>query len=1320
MSTPQLDSEKVHLSIVKGITTWGEAGNGHNKQSHICFAMDSYAVMDCISKDLTLSMGLKPCMRKKHNHRIPGLEAAGRAPLTTYGTYHLRCAITDRTGRQLSFTRPFVAIDRDPADAPILLGRPALQDYKIALFNATAEWEFEQEVEIKEYSASRFRQMVQKESAQVYEIQPRFRPPPLSSGHKKKKPLQVNLVTTKTEPPYRPPGLTVVDESDDDQDPAASDLSSVPEWMQQRYADVLDNATHWVRAPHRPGIDLAIDLQPGSPQPPFLKMYNISPRESDALEEWLTEHLAKGHVRESISPAGAPVVFSPKKNGVLRVCIDYRKLNAMTIKNRYPLPLIGELLDRLNGAKIFSKIDLKDGYYHIRIKEGDEWKTAFRTRFGHYEFTVMPFGLSNAPATFQNYINNALRGYTDDFCIVYLDDILVFSKTTEEHDQHLGLIMERLRQAELFVNPKKSKFYKTEVEYLGYIIDSKGVRMDPSRVDAIIKWKEHPPKTYRDIQVFIGFCNFYRRFIYGFSKIARPILLLLKGMKKGRKPGLIGHHWQEPQQRAFEELIDQFTTAPLLRHYDRNLPLRLETDASQWALAGIISQPFKDQWHPIAFFSRRFTEAEINYQIYDKEMLAIVASFDHWRHYLDGAIDTEVYTDHQNLKKFMEQTQLNGRQTRWLIKLLPYDFRIFYRKGLLNPADAPSRRPDYLDGSEEVGCTPVSTLLPTLREKIALHDNLDKQLGKVDTHPEHTPHTETTQAKPKTKMVPPLDVSPIDKEAQRNLQVLRLQAVTRREVQEALSDASQEKPLTDDLIAFIKKCQEVDPYCKWVARQNLHYRSQLLDTSVNGKTIVPEVTRSTIGKEVPLLCLAGRVIVPEQMALRHELLRLFHDCPSSGHWGEQRTKEILQRSFYWPGLGHDVKEWISVCPQCQGKAIHHHKPYGHLEPYVPEDGDYRPFKHISLDWITGLPESRRRSTGEEFNSILTVVCRNTKAVRFIPTRDDTTAADFARVFFEHVECEYGTPVSIVSDRDSRITSEFWKEVCSYQMIKRRLSTAYHPQTDGQSEALNRIVEDYLRAYCADEPSSWVNLLPLARFAYNNSVNAATKTSPHNLLFGMDCSIRFHLDSQLQGRVPEARARIEKLHELRGRLRTHLAEANERMTRYYNQKHVPKQFTKGQLVKLSTKNLRLQHAKLAPRWIGPFRVLERIGGQAYRLALPDKYSRLHDVFPVQFLEDYNHRQEGGKFLPMPDLQENQEEWEVQEVKGSKDIKGIHHYLVKWSGWPSEYDTWEPVDHLKNASKKIQEWERQTRKRRHDKLEETSDSEAGQLPRKRKRS
>ena len=323
MTTLQLDSETENLTTIEGFTTWGEVGNSRNKQGRVCFAMDSYAVMDLVSIDFMLSLGLKSCNKKKHNHKIPILEAAGRQSLTTYRIYHLRCSITDRTGRQFSFTRPFVAIDRDPTDAPILLGRPALTAYKIVQYHNTMDWEFEQQVEVREYSATRFQRLLQKKPSQVYEIRPCFQLPPLPSRHKKKKLLQVNPVTTKTKPPYQPLGPTITDESDDDQDSTPSILSNVPKWMQQRYPDVLDNATHWVRAPHRPGIDLAIDLQPGSPQPPFLKMYNISLRESEALEEWLTKHLAKGHVRELISLAGAPVVFSLKKNGVLQVCVDY-------------------------------------------------------------------------------------------------------------------------------------------------------------------------------------------------------------------------------------------------------------------------------------------------------------------------------------------------------------------------------------------------------------------------------------------------------------------------------------------------------------------------------------------------------------------------------------------------------------------------------------------------------------------------------------------------------------------------------------------------------------------------------------------------------------------------------------------------------------------------------------------------------------------------------------------------------------------------------------------------------------------------------------
>jgi hypothetical protein len=265
-----------------------------------------------------------------------------------------------------------------------------------------------------------------------------------------------------------------------------SDISSLidklPDSLKD-YSDVFLAQNAEKLAPYR-DIDLAIELQPGK-EPPYGPIYPLSPRELETLKEWLEENLKKGFIQESKSLAGAPILFTPKKDGGLRLCVDYRGLNAVTIKNRYPLPLISEIMDRVTRAKYFSKIDLKDAYYRLRIKTGDEWKTAFRTRYGHYEFLVVPMGLTNSPATFQAYINKALHGLVDDFCIVYLDDILVFSKTEEEHDQHLQRVCERLREAELYAKPSKCQFYQTEIEFLGFIIGTQGIRIDPKRVQTI-------------------------------------------------------------------------------------------------------------------------------------------------------------------------------------------------------------------------------------------------------------------------------------------------------------------------------------------------------------------------------------------------------------------------------------------------------------------------------------------------------------------------------------------------------------------------------------------------------------------------------------------------------------------------------------------------------------------------------------------------------------------------------------------------------------------------------------------------------------------
>jgi transposase InsO family protein len=354
----------------------------------------------------------------------------------------------------------------------------------------------------------------------------------------------------------------------------------------------------------------------------------------------------------------------------------------------------------------------------------------------------------------------------------------------------------------------------------------------------------------------------------------------------------------------------------------------------------------------------------------------------------------------------------------------------------------------------------------------------------------------------------------------------------------------------------------------------------------------------------------------------------------------------------------------------------------------------RPWKEISMDFITQLPISKVGT--EEYNAILTIVDRYTKMAIFLPVLDTIDAAEMAEILHREVELRYGCPSGIVSDRDSRISSKFWAEICHHSFIKRRMSTAFHPQTDGQTEVLNRIVEGYLRAFISLEQMNWAKLLPTAAFAYNNSMNHTLRMSPFRALYGFDPEFHVDVADSVPAReIPAAKDRVQKLHELRQTLRDQLNAAQRRQIEYYNQRHTPKAFKRGGLVKLSTRNLKLKDKKLQPRFIGPFRITEVIGAQAYRLALPEQYSRLHDVFPIQLLEEY-HPREQQEMLPMPDLEDDPEEYEVEEIRGKQIIKGKVHYLIKWTGWPSEYNQWVQEDNI-NAPKLVQSFDK-TRKRK----------------------
>ena len=468
--------------------------------------------------------------------------------------------------------------------------------------------------------------------------------------------------------------------------------------------------------------DHKITLKPDT-EVPFGPLYNLSETELVTLKSYLEENLSKGFIERSESPAGAPVLFVKKKDGSLRLCVDYRGLNRITVPNRCPLPLISETLDRLYGCTIFTKLDMRGAYNLLRIKKGDEWKTAFRTRYGHFQYKVMPFGLCNAPASFQAFVNDTLREYLDTFLVVYLDDILVFFKSEEEHTTHVKMVLKKLEQANLSLKLEKCDFDVSSVQFLGFTIGQSTIAMDEDKIAAIREWSA--PKNVHDIQVFLGFSNFYRRFIKDYSKRCVALTALLKKN--------VPFVWSEAADVAFNAIKNAISSSPILRHYNPKLPCIIETDASDYALGAVCSQSDPDNvLHPIAFYSRKLLPAEINYQIYDKELLAIIAAFKHWRHYLEFSQEsTVVITDHLNLKYFSSTRNLSRRQVRWSEILSDFNFTIEYRPGKQNAAaDALSRKdiPSFL-GGDDSSKTPMVLLKPELFVNTITQTNFELEIN---------------------------------------------------------------------------------------------------------------------------------------------------------------------------------------------------------------------------------------------------------------------------------------------------------------------------------------------------------------------------------------------------------------------------------------------------------------------------------------------------------------------------------------------------------------------------------------------------------------
>ncbi|GJR43537.1 putative nucleotidyltransferase, ribonuclease H [Tanacetum coccineum] len=424
-------------------------------------------------------------------------------------------------------------------------------------------------------------------------------------------------------------------------------------------------------------VEFRIDLVPGA-TPIAKSPYRLAPSEMQELSGQLQELQDKGFIRPSHSPWGAPVLFVKKKDGSLRMCIDYRELNKLTVKNRYPLPRIDDLFDQLQGSCYFSKIDLRSGYHQLRVHEDDIPKTAFRTRYGHFEFTVMPFGLTNAPAVFMDLMNRVCKLYLDKFVIVFIDDILIYSKTKEDHEVHLGLVLELLRKEKLYAKFSKCEFWLQEVHFLGHVVNQNGIHVDPSKIEAVKNWKT--PTTPSEIRSFLGLAGYYRRFIANFSKIAKPLTSLTQKNQK--------YVWGVEQEEAFQTLKNNLCDAPILTLPDGVEDFVVYCDASNQGLGCVLMQRGK----VIAYASRQLKIHEKNYTTHDLELGAVVFALKTWRHYLYGT-KSVIYTDHKSLQHIFDQKELNMRQRRWIELFSDYECEIRYHPGKANVvADALSRK----------------------------------------------------------------------------------------------------------------------------------------------------------------------------------------------------------------------------------------------------------------------------------------------------------------------------------------------------------------------------------------------------------------------------------------------------------------------------------------------------------------------------------------------------------------------------------------------------------------------------------------------------
>ena len=988
-----------------------------------------------------------------------------------------------------------------------------------------------------------------------------------------------------------------------------------------------------------------IETEPGK-GPVRLPFYRQPPHIRAEIDRQVNEMLEQGIVEPSNSIWHSPVVLVKKKDGSYRFAVDYRQLNKITQPIAHPLPRLESVFDAIgaSNAQFFTSIDLASSYWQIPMDPSTKFKSAFITHDGIYEFNRMAFGLKNAPMSFQFFISTLMRNLNWKHVLCYIDDILIFSKTFDEHLDHINQVFQRLRSASLTLKPSKCHFAVPSLIYLGHTISKQGIGLDPSNTDAVRTFPV--PKNQRDVRSFLGLANFYRRFCKDFAKIANPLNKLLQKNTK--------FVWTDQAQIAFDSLKQSLITAPMLYYPDLNNGFCLTTDASDISLGYILSQKDDDNKdRVVAYGGRSIRPEERKWTVTEKECLAVVEGIKAYREYLSHRPFT-VYTDHKALQWLSNMKDPSNRLGRWALKLQEYQYTIIHKEGKKNQnADALSRRvyDDAIDATTTE--TPLATETQTPKVcTVTIPDESEK---------EETGRwlTEVTFEYTTVPAVSPVTLPPADRTAtateQNHLSSQERQPPSQPELEHS------------DLIALQKKCTDFQVIYDYLAERKLPDDATLARNTTWESDQYMLADRVLYHYYQPRMKKANRsegsiIQVALPKALRLDVLKSYHDSiAGGGHLGIQKTFESIRQKFYWPHMYQDIQDYVLSCDICQKVKVDRRQPRVPMTNMPITDT----FDSWHIDFLGPLPRTQENS----YAHILLVVDRYSRWSEAFPMKDQD-AKSVAKVLFNEIFARYGAPRVLISDRGTQFMSRLVSALCEMFDVTRHHCSSYHPKTNSACERINSTMAQTLRAYVDKDQKNWADYLPAAMMAFRSSPASGTGLSPFHLLFGKEMNLP--IDTSL---IPKTTLGLDAQHyfeRLLERLKaakeiagTNIRIAQEKSKQRHDVQAKDPGLKVGDYVLLkSIKVPKGYSPKLYPKSKGPFYITELGPNFTYKLRSCADHSEVKCLINASRLRKYVNPGPIRREPEEPDvlIPERQEE-EQQQDQGTIQEDGLQDQTLQ---------------------------------------------------------